>query len=112
MNSQYIHRSIEPVLRKAVSEFPATVLTGPRQSGKTTTLKHLFGNDWSYVSLEPPDIRASATEDPRGFLEIYRPPAIFDEIQNAPELLPYIKEKIDSDRQRTGQYVLTGSQNP
>jgi predicted AAA+ superfamily ATPase len=106
----YIKRSLEAVLKRATVEFPAVVLTGPRQSGKTTLLKHLFG-DRRYVSVEPPDVRAAAMEDPRGFLEMYSPPVIFDEVQHAPVLLPYIKERIDGHRDRTGQYVLTGSQN-
>jgi uncharacterized protein len=111
MSPSYIHRSLEPVLKKAVSEFPAVVLTGPRQSGKTTLLKRLFSDVCRYVSIEPPDIRAAAMEDPRGFLEMVPPPVIFDEVQYAPELLPYVKERIDAQRDRTGQYLLTGSQN-
>nr|WP_051185113.1 ATP-binding protein [Desulfatiglans anilini] len=109
--NRYIQRSLEEALRRAVDQFPAVVLTGPRQSGKTTTLKHLFGAEYGYVSVEPPDIRASAEEDPRGFLELHPPPVIFDEIQYAPSLLPYIKERIDSRREKPGQYLLTGSQN-
>jgi len=107
----YIKRTLEPVLKKAASEFPALVLTGPRQSGKTTLLQHLFGKRCHYVSLEPPDVRAAAVEDPRGFLEMHPPPVIFDEVQYAPNLFPYVKEKIDANRDRRGQYLLTGSQN-
>jgi len=102
---------LEPVVKKAAREFPAVVLTGPRQSGKTTLLKHLFADSREYVSLEPPDVRAAANADPRGFLAMHPAPVIFDEVQYAPELLPYIKERIDAQRERRGQYLLTGSQN-
>ena len=111
MSQTYIKRSLEPILKKAAAEFPAVVLTGPRQSGKTTLLLHLFSKSHQYVSLEPPDVRASAIEDPRSFLELYPSPVIFDEVQYAPDLLPYIKEKIYAARDKSGQYLLTGSQN-
>ena len=107
----YIERSLEPVLQRAVAEFPAVVLTGPRQAGKTTLLRHLFGGSHRYASLEVPDVRAAALADPRGFLEAHGPPVIFDEVQYAPDLLPYIKERIDANRAVAGQYLLTGSQN-
>jgi len=111
MVNRYISRSLESVLRRAIREFPVLVLTGPRQSGKTTLLQHLFAKTYRYVSLEPPDVQAAATSDPRGFLELYSPPVIFDEVQYAPNLLPYIKERVDAHRSETGQYLLTGSQN-
>jgi len=111
MTQIYIKRTLEPVLKRAAAEFPAVVLTGPRQSGKTTILQHLFSKRCRYASLELPDVRSAALEDPRGFLEMYPPPVIFDEVQYVPELLPYVKEKIDARRDKSGQFLLTGSQN-
>lgn len=111
MASTYIPRSLEAAIQKAAQQFPAVVLVGPRQSGKTTLLQHVFGDRYPIVSLEPPDIRLAAVSDPRGFLNLYPPPVVFDEIQYAPALLPYIKEQIDANRNLPGQFLLTGSQN-
>ena len=94
-------------------QFPGTtsVLTGPRQAGKTTLLQHLFGGSHRYASLEIADVRAAALADPRSLLESYAPPVIFDVVRYAPELLRYIKERIDANRGLSGQYLLAGSQN-
>lgn len=103
-------RILANTIKKAVKTFPAIVLTGPRQSGKTTLFKMLFSDSYTFVSLENPDLRLRAREDPVGFLNQYKPPVIIDEIQYLPELLSYIKTKIDEKR-KPGQWLLTGSQN-
>lgn len=103
-------RTLAKTVLKAVKTFPAIVITGPRQSGKTTLLKSLFSKTHRFVTLEDPDIRIRAKEDPLGFLKQNGPPVILDEIQYVPELLSYIKTKIDENR-RPGQWLFTGSQN-
>jgi predicted AAA+ superfamily ATPase len=95
---------------KALKSFPAIVVTGPRQSGKTTLLRMLFSKSHKFITLEDPDVRIRAKEDPLHFLEQYKPPVIIDEIQYVPELLSYIKTRIDQDR-RPGRWLFTGSQN-
>lgn len=96
---------------KAVRSFPAVVLTGARQTGKTTLCQQLLGASHAYVSLEDPDHRRLALSDPRAFLESHPPPVILDEIQYAPELPSYLQGLIDRDRAQYGRFVLTGSQN-
>jgi uncharacterized protein len=107
---KYKNRILTNTIKRAIKTFPATVVTGPRQSGKTTLYKKLFSKTHHFVSLEDPDIRVRAKEDPLGFLDQYQPPLIIDEIQYMPELLSYIKTKIDHDR-KPGQWLFTGSQN-
>ena len=86
-------------------------MTGPRQSGKTTFLRHELGAGTAYVSLDDPLERSFAREDPNGFLDrAGDAPIILDEIQHAPELLPYLKLRIDRRRQATGRFFLSGSQ--
>jgi len=103
-------RALSRVIRKALRTFPAIVVTGPRQSGKTTLLKTLCADTHAFVTLEDPDVRIRAREDPLQFLARYKPPVIIDEIQYAPELLSYIKTRIDENR-KPGQWLFTGSQH-
>ena len=105
----YIERRISNALGQAAREYPVVTVTGPRQSGKTTLVRHQF-SDYAYVNLESPDERRFATEDPRSFLKRYAPPVVFDEIQRAPQLLSYIQVEADRHPQETGRYILTGSQ--
>lgn len=106
----YIKRSIEKEIVKASRAFSAVLLTGPRRSGKTTLLKKLFPKA-SYYLLEDPDIISRVRMDPRSFIEEVKSPAIFDEIQNIPELFNYLRTLIDSHPGRYGQWYLTGSQD-
>lgn len=104
-----VQRDLAPKLLDAARRMPSVTLTGPRQSGKTTLCKTVFPKH-SYVSLEAPDARAFALEDPRAFLAQYMDGAIVDEVQRAPDLLSYLQVIIDADPQ-PGRWVLTGSQN-
>ena len=106
---RYIPRQLAPVLLEASRHFAAIVVTGPRRAGKTTLLRKLFPNA-RYVLLEDPDIQGRVRSDPRAFLDELRPPVVFDEIQNAPELLDYVRTLIDTKPRRMGQWLFTGSQ--
>jgi predicted AAA+ superfamily ATPase len=94
-----------------VKQFPAVLVTGPRQCGKTTMLRQVLGGGYAYVTLDAPADRALAIADPRTFLDRFGEPVIIDEVQNAPELLHYLKVAIDERRDVRGRFVLTGSQN-
>lgn len=104
-----IPRDLAPRLLRAAQTSPAITLTGPRQSGKTTLARTVFPRH-SYVSLEAPDTRAFAAEDPRSFLAQYPDGAIIDEVQRVPDIPAYLQGSIDSDP-RPGRWILTGSQN-
>lgn len=107
----YLARRLRATFDAACQGFPAVLVTGPRQSGKTTFLRHALPADAGYVTFDDPLEVAHARDDPHGFLDRFagRPLAL-DEIQYVPELLPYIKMRIDADRQTCGRFLLTGSQ--
>ena len=103
-----LRRHLSEALLSAAAVNPVVTLTGPRQSGKTALVRVLFP-EHRYLSLEAPDVRARALEDPRGFLA-QGDRLILDEIQRASELLSYIQVLVDED-DRPGRFILTGSQN-
>lgn len=111
MESSFIERSLASTLLEVLGEYPAVMLIGPRQAGKTTLLLHHLGEAFHYVSLDDLEVRRLAVSDPRAFLAMHPEPVIFDEIQHAPDLLSYIKLRIDAKRHKCGRYVLSGSQN-
>lgn len=107
----YIKRKLEKKIQEGSRFFPVVAILGPRQSGKTTLARHLF-SDHVYVSLEDPDKRSAAINDPRTFLKMHHNDhgLIIDEFQYAPDLLSYIQTIVDEE-QHQGYFVLTGSQN-
>lgn len=109
---EYITRGMEPLVLKLSAEYPAILITGPRQVGKTTMLKKLIkeeGKNRNYVSLDDLQVRSLAKSDPAMFFQLYKPPIFIDEVQYAPELFTYIKISID-ENQNPGDFWLSGSQ--
>ena len=104
-----VTRTIINAINELIQVYPIIVVTGPRQSGKTTLLRDMFG-EYRYVSLENPDNRSFAENDPNGFLQIYDQKVIFDEVQRVPTLLSYMQTIVD-DSKMMGQFILSGSQN-
>jgi predicted AAA+ superfamily ATPase len=104
-----IKRHLEAKLIQAANSYRVLSVTGPRQSGKTTLVRQVF-KDARYVSLENPQEQEFALTDPRGFLAQFTDRVILDEVQRAPKLFSYIQGIVD-ERQKKGQFILTGSQN-
>ena len=104
-----LRRTLHTHLVEAAAALPVVTLTGPRQAGKTTLVRAAFP-DLPYLSLESPDTRQRALDDPRGFLGALRDGAVLDEVQRAPDLLSYIQGIVDADS-RPRRFILTGSQN-
>ena len=104
-----IKRDVTEKLIKYSKQYPIVVLTGPRQSGKTTLVKNLF-TEFDYVNLEDIEVRTFAQDDPKGFLNQYGQKLIIDEVQRVPDLLSYIQLIVDKKKEN-GMYILTGSQN-
>jgi predicted AAA+ superfamily ATPase len=102
-----IPRAAASTLQRLAQGFPVLVLTGPRQSGKTTLAKSVF-SDKTYISLENPDERAFALQDPKRFLQRFPQGAVLDEVQRCPELLSWLQAWVD-ERGIMGDFVLTGS---
>lgn len=105
-----LERELKDKLLKAAKNYPVVALTGPRQSGKTTLVKMLFGKEYKYVNLENLETRAFAKNDPKAFLAQSKGGLIIDEAQHVPELFSYIQVVVD-ERNQSGQFILTGSQN-
>jgi len=104
-----ITREAETELRILAEQFKAVAVLGPRQSGKTTLVRKVFESK-PYVSLENPDMRLFAMDDPKGFISNYPDGAVLDEIQRVPELFSYLQQILD-DQTANGFFILTGSNN-
>ena len=105
----YIQRTLETYLNQVDKQFPVLMVTGPRQVGKTTILRHLSKKIRTYVTLDDPGLAQLANEEPALFLQRFSSPILIDEIQYAPGLLPYIKMAVDQ-HQKPGEFWLAGSQ--
>src|SRR6266498_190782 len=104
-----INRDLKTKLLEISSKMPVLIITGPRQSGKTTLCKMTFP-EYDYVNLELPENRLFVESDPNGFLDKYCKGLIIDEIQLSPGLLSYIQVYSDKNN-NNGRYIITGSQN-
>jgi uncharacterized protein len=110
MKQIYYPRLLEKIITKTLSQYPIVCLSGARQTGKSTLLKHTFKNKYRYISFDDPNIRERALRDPHLFLDECGDYVILDEIQYVPDLFPYIKILVDENPSKKGRFILTGSQ--
>jgi len=105
----YYKRQLESVIREYLKIFPVVGITGPRQSGKSTLLRHLLSGEYEYVTFDDYSAVELFNNDPEKFMKIHPGGVIFDEVQKVPEIFNHIKMAVDNDRQNYGKFVLTGS---
>ena len=105
----YLPRAAEAMVTRYLRLFPVVGVSGPRQSGKSTMVRHLLGGRYRYVSFDDLGMVRQCTDDPEQFMRVYADRVIFDEVQCVPELLVHIKRVVDGGRQRYGRFVVTGS---
>jgi len=107
-DGMYIQRHAEAHFMKCLALFPCVAVTGPRQSGKSTMVRHVLP-DVPYITFDDPEEELAFKTDPKGFIGRFKGRVIFDEVQRVPLLFRYLKMEIDDDPGRTGRYILTGS---
>ncbi len=105
----YYRRVIEKTVREYLKLFPVVGLTGPRQSGKSTTVRKLLGAQYRYVSFDDPNAVDRFHTDPERFMEVHSDKVIFDEVQRVPEIFHYVKVIVDNKRNDYGKFIMTGS---
>lgn len=105
----YLHRTLESPLQEFLQAFPVVGITGPRQSGKSTLLKHALFNHYKYITFDDEEKILEFEDDPTRFMRQYANEVIFDEVQKVPKLFNAVKLAVDNDRDKMGKFILTGS---
>jgi len=105
----FIPRVLENKFKDYLKSFPVTAITGPRQSGKSTFIRHQLEGKYKYITFDDPLLKDFFYNDPKAFIRQYNNHIIFDEVQKIPEIFSFLKIEVDNDRENYGKYVLTGS---